>query len=426
LKKVLIIYPHYPPSNLAGVHRARLFAQHLPSYGWEPVILTVDEKYYEEKADLNLVKLIPVGQRIEKVGAMQRFGPVGDIGIRGWREMYKKAILLASQERIDFIFIPIPSFYSALLGRALHAKTGIPYGIDYIDPWVHEFPGSKKIFSKAWFSSRLARLLEPIAIKKAALITGVAEGYYTPVLERNKHLQKDVVTGAMPYGGESGDHLMVKKAQLQPYLFARNGKMQFVYAGALLPKSYEALEIIFERIQGNSALFSDVEFHFIGTGIPSGNVTKSVVEPLALKFGLWGSRIFEYRERIPYLDVLTHLENVDAVFILGSTEPHYTPSKTYQAVMSHKPVFAVLHEKSTGVEVIEESSAGVVLKMDATAPLESLRNNFIGSFERFRQFKSVFDPASIDNSRFFEFSAAHVTRKLADLLNEALKRQIKS
>ena len=47
LRKVLILYPHFPPSNLAGVHRPRLFAQHLPDFGWEPVVLTVDEKYYE-------------------------------------------------------------------------------------------------------------------------------------------------------------------------------------------------------------------------------------------------------------------------------------------------------------------------------------------------------------------------------------------
>ena len=47
-KKVLIIATHFPPSNLAGIHRSRLFAQHLPSFGWTPIILTVDEKYYEE------------------------------------------------------------------------------------------------------------------------------------------------------------------------------------------------------------------------------------------------------------------------------------------------------------------------------------------------------------------------------------------
>ena len=67
MKKILIISPHFPPSNLAAVHRSRLFAQHLPSFGWEPVILMVDEKYYEEELDYNLVKLLSPGLRLEKV-----------------------------------------------------------------------------------------------------------------------------------------------------------------------------------------------------------------------------------------------------------------------------------------------------------------------------------------------------------------------
>ena len=179
MKKILIIYPHFPPSNLAGVHRARLFAQHLPSFGWEPVILTVHEDFYEEKLDWNLFKLLPHNLRIEKVEAKpvgkNRF--IGDIGLRAFKQLYNKAKDLIKQEHFDFLYIPIPSFYCALLGRLLHNITGIKYGIDYIDPWVHHFPGSEKKFSRHWFSTQLAKILEPIAVKKASLITGVAEGY---------------------------------------------------------------------------------------------------------------------------------------------------------------------------------------------------------------------------------------------------------
>ena len=61
LKSILIISPHYPPSNLAAVHRSRLFAQHLPALGWNPIILTVDEDYYDtnlSNLNLYLVKAI--------------------------------------------------------------------------------------------------------------------------------------------------------------------------------------------------------------------------------------------------------------------------------------------------------------------------------------------------------------------------------
>ena len=93
MKKILIIYPHFPPCNLAGVHRSRLFAQHLPAFGWQPIILTVDEKYYEEKLDYNLEKLLPVDLRIEKVKAFKLTKPrvIGDIGLRAFFQFYKRA-----------------------------------------------------------------------------------------------------------------------------------------------------------------------------------------------------------------------------------------------------------------------------------------------------------------------------------------------
>ena len=75
MRNILIISPHYPPSNLAAVHRSRLFAQHLAAYGWHPVILTVDEKYYEEELDWNLHNLLPKDQRIEKVKAFKITNP---------------------------------------------------------------------------------------------------------------------------------------------------------------------------------------------------------------------------------------------------------------------------------------------------------------------------------------------------------------
>ena len=127
-KKVLIIATHFPPSNLAGIHRSRLFAQHLPSFGWEPIILTVDEKYYEEDLDWNIVKLLPAHLRVEKAKAFNVTKPrtIGDICLRSFFQMYSKAVDLIRKEKIDFLFVTIPSFYMALLGRLVHMKTGIP------------------------------------------------------------------------------------------------------------------------------------------------------------------------------------------------------------------------------------------------------------------------------------------------------------
>lgn len=421
MKRILIISPHFPPSNLAAVHRSRLFAQHLPAFGWQPVILAVDEKYYEEKLDHQLSRLLPEGLQIEKVSAFPVTRPrlIGDLGLRAFRQLYKGARRIIKEQGIDFLYIPIPSFYSALLGRWLHASTGIKYGIDYIDPWVHRFPGSEKLFSRHWLSWKLASILEPIAIKKASLITGVAEGYYKGVQERNPALAATCLFGAMPYGGEAADHLKVKDLHTGPYLFQKvKEKIQLVYAGAMLPKAYRPLEAIMQAIAKAPSDFADLEIHFIGTGKTPNDPAGYNIRPMAEKYGLWEKVIFEYPARIPYLDVLIHLDAASGVFILGSTEPHYTPSKVYQAVLSQKPVLAVLHAQSTACEVLRSTGAGVVLPFDGEEGVAGVSGIFPKIFREYITFQQNFSPARVNYLLFDQFSAKSVTGQLAHLLNK--------
>lgn len=422
MKKILIITPHYPPSNLAAVHRSRLFAQHLPAFGWEPIILTVHEDYYEEELDWNLHKLLPTSQRIEKVKAFRVTKPrfIGDIGLRAFYQLRRRALELVQSEQINFVYIPIPSFYVSLIGPYLHRKTGVKYGIDYIDPWVHVFPGSEKLFSRHWVSTKLATWLEPIAVKKASLITGVAEGYYKAVIERNPQLQKTCLLGAMPYGGEVQDHERMKDLLLKPYLFQKNKKLQFLYAGAMLPKAYRPLEEIFKAIATHKEQFAEAEFHFIGTGKSPNDANGYNIKPLAEKYGLWESVVFEYPKRIPYLDVLVHLSAVDAVFILGSTEPHYTPSKSYQAVLNGKPILAVLHKSSTAVQVLEEANAGLVLGFKGEEEIDQIASRWLTIWDHFCEYTKQFHQADVNTEVFDQYSAKAVTAHLAELLDQVV------
>jgi hypothetical protein len=458
MTNILIISPHYPPSNLAAVHRSRLFALHLPAFGLNPIILTVHEDFYEEALDWNLHKLIPADQRIEKVTAFKVRKPrlVGDIGLRAYFQLRRRALKLIRAEKIDFVYIPIPSFYTGLLGPYLFRRTGIPYGIDYIDPWVHQFPGSDKIFSRHWFTTQLSKFLEPIAIKHASLITGVSEGYYKPVLERNPHLKEQALTAAMPYGGEKSDHDFIRNRsrEVSSTPLPSAGKFnpstpstcKFIYAGAMLPKAYKPLEEIFKalsQLQPSSLRLASSTLQLIVSPQPSSDKlnlpqppstslnlpqplqplqlsfigTLGTIKPFAEQYKLWGSAVLEHPDRIPYLDVLSQLDAVDAVFILGSTEPHYTPSKVYQAVLSGKPILAVLHEASTAVLVLRESRAGIVVTMKGEEDLDTLSARFLEGLKEFMLFKQTFDPSKINRAAFEQYSAKAVTAILVEKLN---------
>ena len=364
LRRVAIVAPHFPPSNLASVHRARLWAQHLQEFGWEPIIVTTHWKYYEEDLDWELNELVSPELQVIRTSALPtkplRF--LGEIGLRSLWWHYKAIAGLAASRSIDFLHITVPSHFSAVLGELVWQHQRIPFGIDYIDPWVHEWPGTEVFLSKAWTSCKLGQLLEPWAVKNAKLITGVASAYFEEVLERNSELGAKVVTCAMPYGSSSQDFSFVEKGRHAPFLFdTSDGLLHVVYAGAVLPRAHAVLDRFMQALaylrEIDSAIFLKLRVHFIGTGNSMSDSSGNGLLTYVRRYNLLGT-VEEHPNRIGYVDVLRHLAHSAAVLVLGSSEPHYTPSKIFQAIQSNRPVFALLHESSAALTVLRESRAG--------------------------------------------------------------------
>jgi hypothetical protein len=356
LKTILIIYPHWPPSNLAGVHRPRLIGNFLVQLGWKVIVITVHERYYEEQLDGDLLRTVSPEIRVIKVKASDvlriwKLRLIGDIGLRSFWGLYRTSKNLIEREKIDFIWIPIPSWYTSLIGRLLFERAKVPYGIDYIDPWVSKLAPYDKIFSRAWFSNNFAKILEPIAIKKASLISGVADSYFADVLKRN-FPKKKPFTVAMPYGFDPHDHTLKLPNLEYPW---NNNERVFIYAGAFLPQSILFVSSLFSALKylrQDNLIDKEIKFYFIGTGKYRG---KTIME-YAAEFKV-DDLVVEIPERRPYLHILNYLSSANGVLIIGSTERHYTASKTFQCLLSGRPIFALLHEESSAADILKQCEA---------------------------------------------------------------------
>src|SRR5262249_61514311 len=77
-RSVVIVSPYFPPSTLAGVHRARHLAKHLPQAGWTPIVLCVDESLHEERLDHGLARLVPANlENVQTKGVSAPLTPAG-------------------------------------------------------------------------------------------------------------------------------------------------------------------------------------------------------------------------------------------------------------------------------------------------------------------------------------------------------------
>ncbi len=130
--------------------------------------------------------------------------------------------------------------------------------------------------------------------------------------------------------------------------------------------------------------------------------------------------VSEHPHRIGYVDTLNHLMQSDAVLVLGSTEAHYTPSKVFQAMMSRRPVFAMLHEESTAVGMIRSAQAGWATTLTAEAlPAPAQVAAGLAAFIR----NPAFDAGAVDRPEFAAYSARESTRALAEALDLACERR---
>ncbi len=428
-QRVCLVAPHFPPSNLASVHRARLLANHLASEGWMPTVLTVDPVFYEERLDHDLERLVDPSVRVVRVGAIpskwtRPFG-WGDLGVRGWLPMFRALDDAARRGEIDLLHITIPSNYPALLGRCLWERWHVPYVVDYIDPWVPESDPGARFPSKAWVSFKLARLLEPVAVKRASGLAGITEGYFEGVLRRNPGL-RGVPTLAFQYGASRFDHEAAIRMRVLPRRIEKKGGcIQVVYAGALLPKAVEPMRCLLRaiaRVNTTNRHARPLRLVCLGTGRSPDDPGGFRVLPLARAEGA-AAWVREYPERHPYLEVLATLAAADGIVVVGSTEAHYSPSKIFQAVLARRPLLALLHHASEATELLKTSGAGETIPMDSTLDEQGLTDHCA---RRLADWPQTEAPA-VKWDIFERYDAATNARRVAHFYGEVLEyaRQMK-
>ena len=357
-RHLLIIYPHWPPSNLAGMHRARLVANGARDCGWDVTVIAVHPDHYEESPDPEMEGLVRKGIEViltEAFPVLRLAGMrlIGDIGLRGFRHIRAAAQHWLEHHRTDFIWFPIPSWYTPLMAPRLSRKFRTPYGVDYIDPWVYQLTEHEPMFSRAWWTRKAALILEPRAIRKAALISGVAEEYFLPALRRNFTLEETPVTVSFPYGFDPEDH---KKEPINSvYPFDPQVGRYIFYAGAFLPHSEpfarQLLAAVASLVQAGKWP-ADLKLQFVGTGRRPGPSIADLAEEMDL-----GDIVCEHPERIPFLSVQSLLRKAQTSLVLGSTEAHYTASKTFQCLLAGNPVISILHQDSSALTFIQSCKA---------------------------------------------------------------------
>ena len=175
MKKVLIITYYWPPAGGPGVQRVLKFAKYLPEFGWEPVILTVENGEFPA-IDESLLNDIPDGIKVYKTKTLEPFSFYKSISgnknkaietyalteknssfisklskwirlnlfipdaRRGWKHYaVKKGVDIIKSENIDVILSSSPPHSLQLAAQKIAKRTGKPWVADFRDLWLDAF-----------------------------------------------------------------------------------------------------------------------------------------------------------------------------------------------------------------------------------------------------------------------------------------------
>lgn len=369
-RTVLVVSPHFPPIGAADMHRVRMALSHFAEFGWDPVVLTVRPKDVEGVVEPLLLQSIPAGTPVVQVAALparwtRKLG-VGNLGIRAFPFLYAAGRRLLRTRQVDLVYFSTTVFVTMALGRLWKREFGVPFVLDMQDPWINDYvDNSPKELRppKYQFFKHIHRVLEPWTMKKVDGLISVSRDYIETLQRRYPKLKLSPAE-TIPFGADEKD-LEIARSNPQVNRFFRpgNGEIHGVYVGRAGFDMAPALRVIFsalrEGLRQNSALFSRVRLHFIGTSYAGDGRSSKSVEPLAVEMGV-GDYVREHPQRVPYFEALHLLLDADFLVVIGSDDPQYSASKIYSYVLANKPLVGALHERSKMWSVFRQTSTGIV------------------------------------------------------------------
>lgn len=450
-RKVLIISYYFPPLGMGGVQRISKFVKYLPSFGWEPVVLTVKDIEYFSHDD-SLLKELPEEIKIKRTGSLDPLrmififkklfqgkksygkktsdpdpacGGTGKVALRnskkkkaiyhfstmlrfinlfsfpdnkiGWFPFaLLKGIKLCREEKIDLLFSTSPPLTCHLAGYFLKKITGIRWVADYRDSYINNQDGKAVASFKKFFLKRQQKLF----LKNGNGFIGVNQTIVEELKEIYPETKKiEVITSG--YDQEDFDCKVEKRKDI----------FQIIYFGTFSPDC--PAETFFKALHNllHQGKLSKYKIKFIDVGISIGIDIERLVE----KYGL--IEIVELRGYLPHKEGVTELLKSDlALLTVAEFAPVITTGKIFEYLGAQIPILAIIPKSGEAGKLIESLSAGKVVSPINILGIEEAILYYYGEFTSGKPFLKA------DPEKLKKYERKYLTSKLTLIFDMMMKQ----
>lgn len=403
MRKVLLMAYFFPPCAEGGVLRARAFAKHLPSFGWQPLVLTVQDDYYAPfTKDEELIQEFSGNVTIVRTPSLEPKGSLAKqlqanvygVGSSGkWFDKYAKGILrriyrnlaipdehilwlphalaaglrMIKEHQIDAIVCTTPPHSAAVIAMLLSRLSGKPLVWDVRDDWV----GNPLFDAGPWHRHALARFFERRAVKRAAAVISVTGESLEAF--RTKYPQSPPDKFYLLRNGYDAEEINVLRAEIEP---ESRQKLRIVYAGTLgATRTPVHLFKALQELRHQFALDDILQLDIYG-------YARNEFAELSQTMGL--GNIVQFHGFVSRKESLRQILMSDvALMIIPEAEGSRLaiPGKLYEYMGAGRFVLALCPSASAAAQMVHDYGHGIVTSQYDTDEIKAALTQIIGLYQ---------------------------------------------
>jgi glycosyltransferase involved in cell wall biosynthesis len=410
-RKIILLSYYFPPIGMGGVGRALALYKHLPEFGYNVNVVTVrsilfhnyDHTLLNSTDEKNIFRTgsVDPSRVLYKLGFRKLFGS-GQGGIRhsllnlpdlkrGWNLFaFNRAKRLIKSKNIDAIVTTSPPPSTHLIGLALKKQYNIPWIADFRDFW---FSHPIEMVYQSKRQKSYANNLKRKIIAKADKIVSV-----------NSNIRKYLGRGQVITNGADLDfnhHWQDSKPDKDKFVIGILGTINNLCPIEPLFKSVSQL------INQDQSLKSKLFIQHVG------HCNLSEMNRLIDKYSL--RNLVTLGGYLPKNDAFTLLSKADILFLSVNefNDYHILPGRTFDYLVSGKPIVAALPQGSDAAALIKDSETGKVFLPDDIEGMADAINKYYMK-------KTSREILSLPELDHYKFSAKFVADKYVELLDELL------
>jgi glycosyltransferase involved in cell wall biosynthesis len=412
-RTVLLVAYHFPPlRGSSGIQRTLRFAQHLPKFGWRPIVLTIRAGAYEQQAQ-TVGNEVPADLQVHRAFG---FNTATQLALFGrypnflalpdrwatWRLWaVPKALQVIRDEGVSAIWSTFPVATAHRIGLEVARRSGLPWIAEFRDPmWQHDWPPEpqanrvwkrleQEIFARAdwtvftapsavdWYGERFPQM---DASRRVLIENGFDEETFA---RARQGIAADAPAGKRPVTLlHSG---IVYRSERDP--------TQFFAAVAALRRagriSADALQIVLRASGEESDYGRELE-----------------------RLGI--ADIVRLVPGIDYMAALREMLTVDGLLLLQAANCNaQVPAKLYEYLRAGRPILALTDPAGDTARTLRAAGAGSIAPLDDAAQIESALLRFIAEIRAGTA--QVCSPEVVPR-----YSREAQSQKLAHLLDQAV------